>query len=66
MTSSGADNDARNVALIKWLTYLMFLMFAMTSDAVGSVIPKVIEEFRLSLKAVSALHYVPMAAIAGL
>lgn len=65
MTSSGADNDARNVALIKWLTYLMFLMFAMTSDAVGSVIPKVIEEFRLSLKAVSALHYVPMAAIAG-
>ncbi len=64
MTKPEADNDARNITLIKWLTYLMFLMFAMTSDAVGSVIPKIIEEFRLSLKAASAFHYVPMAAIA--
>jgi fucose permease len=61
---SHADGDARNLALLKWLTCLMFLMFAMTSDAVGSVIPKVIEEFRLSLKAAGAFHYVPMAAIA--
>ncbi|MFL6603668.1 MAG: MFS transporter [Steroidobacteraceae bacterium] len=42
----------------------MFLMFAMTSDAVGSVIPRVIDEFKLSMKAAGAFHYVPMAAIA--
>jgi len=42
----------------------MFLTFAMTSDAVGGVIPKLIDEFRLSMKAASAFHYVPMAAIA--
>jgi fucose permease len=55
----------RNVTLLKWLTCLMFLMFAMTSDAVGSVIPKIIDEFKLSLTAAGAFHYVPMAAIAA-
>jgi fucose permease len=54
----------RDSTLLKWLTCLMFLMFAMTSDAVGSVIPRVIEEYRLSLKAAGTFHYVPMAAIA--
>jgi len=43
----------------------MFLMFAMTSDAVGSVIPKVIDEFRLNMKAASAFQYAPMAAMAA-
>jgi fucose permease len=55
------ENDAR---LIRALTCLMFFMFAMTSDAVGSVIPKIIEEFGLTMKAAGAFHYVPMAAIA--
>ncbi len=54
----------RNVQLIKWLTCLMFLMFAMTTDAVGTVIPRVIEEYRLSMTAASAFHWVTMAAIA--
>ena len=58
------DIEVRNRALLKRLTCLMFLMFAMTSDAVGSVIPKIIEEFQLSLKAAGAFHYLPMAAIA--
>jgi fucose permease len=59
-----AAGDTRNTTLLKWLTCLMFLMFAMTSDAVGSVIPKIIEEFKLSLTAAGTFHYVPMAAIA--
>lgn len=59
-----AAAEERNARLIRWLTCLMFLMFAMTSDAVGSVIPKLIEEFGLSMKAAGAFHYVPMAAIA--
>ena len=50
--------------LLRALTCMMFLMFAMTSDAVGSVIPKVIEEFHLSLKAGGIFQYVPMTAIA--
>ena len=57
-------NDGRDQVRLKWLTCLMFLMFAMTSDAVGSVIPRVLEEYKLSLKAASAFHYAPMIAIA--
>jgi fucose permease len=55
---------SRNIALIRWLTCLMFLAFAMTTDAVGSVIPRIILEFRLSLTAAGTFHYVPMGAIA--
>jgi MFS transporter, DHA1 family, quinolone resistance protein len=65
MTTSESVKDRmhqRRVA--KWLTCLMFMMFAMTSDAVGSVIPAIIREFNLSMKAAGAFHYVPMTAIA--
>jgi len=55
---------AVNERLLRVLTCMMFLMFAMTSDAVGSVIPKVIDEFHLSLKAGGTFHYAPMTAIA--
>ena len=58
------DVDARNLAIIRALTCLMFLMFAMTSDAVGSVIPKIIEQFHLNMKAASAFQYAPMTAMA--
>ncbi|GAA0541019.1 sugar MFS transporter [Rhizomicrobium palustre] len=57
-------SDARNTTLLKGLTCLMFMMFAMTSDAVGSIIPHLIKEFGLSLTAAGTFHYVPMAAIA--
>jgi MFS transporter, DHA1 family, quinolone resistance protein len=53
-----------NETVIKWLTCLMFMMFAMTSDAVGSIIPRLIKEYGLSLTAAGTFHYVPMAAIA--
>jgi MFS transporter, DHA1 family, quinolone resistance protein len=55
----------RNLLLIRLLTCLMFLMFAMTTDAVGGIVPKVIEEFHLDMKAASAFQYAPMAAIAA-
>lgn len=56
----------QNIGLrgIRLLTYLMFLMFAMTTDAVGVIIPQVIEEYGLSLKQAGAFHYATMAAIA--
>lgn len=49
---------------IRWLTYLMFFMFAMTSDAVGVVIPELIRTFDLSMAQASAFHYAPMILIA--
>jgi fucose permease len=55
---------ADNTRVIRWLTYCMFMMFAMTTDAVGVIIPKIISEFNLSLTQASAFHYVSMAAIA--
>lgn len=57
-------DQATNLRLIRWLTYMMFLTFAMTTDAVGVVIPEVIEEFQLSLTQAGAFHYATMIAIA--
>jgi len=57
-------HDQQNLLLIKGLTFLMFLMFAMTTDAVGVIIPEVIREFDLSMTAAGAFHYATMAAIA--
>jgi len=62
MSSSAAPKH--NLTAIKWLTFLMFMMFAMTTDSVGVIIPEVIREFHLSLKAAGAFHYAPMIAIA--
>ena len=55
----------RESLLIKALTCMMFFTFAMTTDAVGSIIPTLLDEFDLSLRAASAFHYVPMVAIAA-
>ena len=43
---------------------MMFLMFAMTTDSVGNIIPEVIKEFDLSMLLAGAFHYVNMTAIA--
>jgi fucose permease len=51
--------------IAQWLTCLMFFTFAMTTDAVGSVIPRVIREYGLSMTAAGAFQYATMAGIAG-
>jgi FHS family L-fucose permease-like MFS transporter len=58
------NTPSRNLTAIKWLTFLMFMMFAMTTDSVGEIIPRVIQEFHLSNVAAGAFHYAPMTAIA--
>ena len=58
------SSQKHNLTAIKWLTYLMFLMFAMTTDSVGLIIPRIIEEFKLSMTAAGAFHYANMIAIA--
>ncbi len=50
---------------IRWLTYLMFFMFAMTTDSVGLIIPQVIAEFHLDMTTAGLLQYGSMAGIAG-
>lgn len=50
--------------LLRWLTYMMFLMFAMTTDAVGVIIPELMQQFELNLTQAGLIHYAPMAAIA--
>ena len=54
----------QNLTIIKALTYLMFAMFAMTTDSVGVIIPEVIRTLRLSLTAAGTFQYATMTGIA--
>jgi fucose permease len=56
--------SAGNVQLVRLLTCLMFFTFAMTTDAVGSVIPQLIQEHGLSMTAAGAFQYASMGGIA--
>jgi fucose permease len=60
-----ASNDSFDGRTIRALVCLMFFTFAMTTDAVGSVIPAVIAELSLSMTAASAFQYATMAGIAA-
>ena len=57
-------NPHGNLSVIKWLTFLMFMMFAMTTDSVGVIIPEIIKEFHLSMTVGGAFHYASMSGIA--
>jgi fucose permease len=63
--SMQASNESFDGRMIRALVCLMFFTFAMTTDAVGSVIPAVIGEFSLSMTAASAFQYATMAGIAA-
>ena len=56
--------QTRNLTAIKLLTFLMFTMFAMTTDSVGAIIGEVMKQYKLSNVAAGTLHYGPMTAIA--
>lgn len=58
------NTQAPNNQTIRWLTFMMFFMFAMTSDAVGVIIPTLIRDYNLSMTEASAFHYAPMIMIA--
>src|SRR3989454_3476809 len=53
-----------NMAGLKILTYLMFAMFAMTTDSVGIIIPQIVKTFGLSLTAAGTFQYATMGGIA--
>jgi fucose permease len=54
----------RNLTAIKALTFVMFMMFAMTTDSVGIIIPEIIKTFHLSLTAAGSFQYATMGGIA--
>ncbi len=62
--AGGPQRSSASFKLIRRLTYMMFFMFALTTDAVGKIIPEIIREFDLSMTAASAFHYATMVAIA--
>lgn len=53
-----------NSQFIRWLTYLMFMMFAMTSDSVGEIIKEVKVAFDVTNAQASLMHSLPMLGIA--
>src|SRR5437762_2716407 len=57
-------NPHGNLSVIKWLTFLMFMMFAITTDSVGVIIPEIIKEFHLNMTVAGAFHYASMSGIA--
>ena len=54
----------QNLTAIKALTFVMFMMFAMTTDSVGIIIPEIIRTFHLSLTAAGSFQYATMSGIA--
>src|SRR5260370_14811164 len=64
MIQHATEKAKSNLAAIKALTFLMFMMFAMTTDSVGVIIPEIIKQFGLSMTAAGAFHYATMGGIA--
>src|SRR5437764_3156802 len=64
MSNAAMVKSQSSLRVIKALTFVMFMMFAMTTDSVGVIIPEIIKQFRLSLTAASAFQYATMGGIA--
>ncbi len=64
MIRHAIEHRQQSSAAIKALTFVMFMMFAMTTDSVGLIIPEIIKTFRLSLTAAGTFQYATMAGIA--
>ena len=60
MSEATSAAGAHNPRALRVLTCMMFLMFAMTTDAIGTVIARLKAEFTLSLTAASAVQYATM------
>ena len=63
-TQVGSGKKGVSVALVSALTYAMFFMFAMTTDAVGEIIKIARVDMNLSNTEASAFHWATMIAIA--
>lgn len=61
---SAATLTRQHLTVIKALTFVMFMMFAMTTDSVGIIIPEIVRNFHLSLTAAGSFQYATMGGIA--
>ena len=50
--------------ILRWLTFSLFFLFALTSESVGVIIPAVIAEFKIGMTVAGMFHYATMAGIA--
>jgi fucose permease len=64
MTIPNTSKKQSGTIMLKALTFVMFMMFAMTTDSVGVIIPEIIREFNLSMTEAGFFHYGPMTAMA--
>ena len=64
MIQQAAAGTRSSLAAIKALTFIMFMMFAMTTDSVGVIIPEIIKQFGLNLTSAGAFQYATMGGIA--
>jgi fucose permease len=64
MIRHAVEPRKQSIAAIKALTFVMFMMFAMTTDSVGLIIPEIIKTFRLSMTAAGSFQYATMGGIA--
>jgi fucose permease len=64
MIRHAVEHRQQSMAAIKALTFVMFVMFAMTTDSVGLIIPEIIKTFRLNMTAAGTFQYATMAGIA--
>jgi fucose permease len=64
MADREAGRDGARSTSIKALIFLMFATFAMTTDSVGTIIPRIIDEFRLGMTAAGSFQYATMSGIA--
>jgi len=63
MIQHAATDRPHRMIGIKALTFGMFMVFAMTTDSVGIIIPEIIKTFKLSLTAAGTFQYASMAGI---
>ena len=64
VTSAAAAEKAKSFAIVSFVTFAMFFMFGMTTDAVGEIIRLARGELGLSNTQASAFHWATMSAIA--
>jgi MFS transporter, FHS family, L-fucose permease len=64
MAQPAAVRPTASLGAIKALTFLMFMMFAMTTDSVGIIIPEIIKQFHLRMTSAGAFQYATMGGIA--
>lgn len=63
MMAKAQVDKYHSMGRLKLLIFMMFAMFAMTTDSAGTIIPSIIREFGLGMTAAGSFHYASMSGI---